>query len=248
MIIVKIGTESLENFETSEKVNRMVRDISTLIQEYKERILLVSSWAVWAGRKKRPDINDKKVLAQIGWTELMSGYDRKFWTHTISVGWLLLTHADITDYDARKKTLLDTVKRDWENNILPIANENDPIATEEMIALKRGADNDKNALLLAELFHASAIFIITSENGCYRDKDDSSTRIPMIQWTHITPSFIENVCWKPSKWGTGWMGSKLEVWRDGVKNWITTYICDWIHSWILDHYSGNHIGGTIIHP
>ena len=43
MIIVKIGTESLENFETSEKVNRMVRDISTLIQEYKERILLVSS-------------------------------------------------------------------------------------------------------------------------------------------------------------------------------------------------------------
>jgi glutamate 5-kinase len=53
------------------------------------------------------------------------------------VGGLLLTHADITDYDARKKTLIDTVKRDWENNILPIANENDPIATEEMIALKR---------------------------------------------------------------------------------------------------------------
>ena len=43
MIIVKIGTESLENFETSEKVNRMVRDISTLTQKYKERILLVSS-------------------------------------------------------------------------------------------------------------------------------------------------------------------------------------------------------------
>jgi glutamate 5-kinase len=43
MIIVKIGTESLENFETSEKVNRMVRDISALIQKYKERILLVSS-------------------------------------------------------------------------------------------------------------------------------------------------------------------------------------------------------------
>jgi glutamate 5-kinase len=43
MIIVKIGTESLENFETSEKVNRMVRDISVLIKEYKERVLLVSS-------------------------------------------------------------------------------------------------------------------------------------------------------------------------------------------------------------
>jgi glutamate 5-kinase len=43
MIIVKIGTESLENFETSEKVDRMVRDISVLIKEYKERVLLVSS-------------------------------------------------------------------------------------------------------------------------------------------------------------------------------------------------------------
>ena len=247
MIVVKIGTESLENFETSEKVNRMIRDIGLLIQKYKEEIILVSSWAVWAWRKKRPDIEDKKVLAQIGWTELMSGYDRKFATHGISVWWLLLTHADITDFKERKNTLIDTVKRDWNNNILPIANENDPIATEEMIALKRWADNDKNALLLAQLFQAKFMVIVTSENGCYQDKSDPNTRIERIFGTEITDTWIERICWKPTKWWTGGMASKLEVGREWIKHWIETIICDGIHSWLLDHYEGRHIGGTIVH-
>ena len=69
-------------------------------------------------------------------------------------------------------------------------NENDPISTEEMRQLERGADNDKNALLLARLFSAQMIIAITNTNGTYTDVNDANTRIQSIGHSLLVPEYI----------------------------------------------------------
>lgn len=76
---------------------------------------------------------------------------------------------------------------------LPIINENDTVSTEEMQALGRGADNDKNALLLARLIGAKSLYIITNTNGVYLDRDNPDSRIEEMESSRLTKSFIEKI-------------------------------------------------------
>lgn len=245
-LIVKIGSESLENFNTSQKIDALVRDIRLHFQS--TDILLVTSWAVQFGRevlwvKKAPDEN-KQVLAAVGWHHLMKAYSDRFDQVWIPVAWFLATHADIEDNIVRANTFKRTIEDAWRSGFLPIENENDPISTEEMQELQRGADNDRNALLLARLFQAKTIFIITSSNGVYRDAQDPDTRIPHLFWEEITPEFIASTCSIKSWIGTGGMASKLEIARLAGKDQIVTHISDGLHSRI----SNMRNGGTTIFP
>jgi glutamate 5-kinase len=192
-IIVKIGSESLKNFGTSEKVNSLVKDISRRIQD-KSRILLVSSGAVQFGREYSEQIENKQVLAAIGWPRLIQAYANKFIQKNIGVASFLVTHADIEDYQDRAKTFIETIQATWESGILPIVNENDPLSTEEMREVGRGADNDKNALLLARLFDASIIFLITNTNGVYSNPIDPNSRIQHILSSELTDTYIDTLC------------------------------------------------------
>ncbi len=160
--IVKIGTESLKHFETSQKVNTLVRDIAELIQTYKENVLLVTSGAVAFGRNNLPHIPDKHILATSGWTDLLSAYKKKFDDLGIHTGGILATHADIEDHEEKRKHLITLVNAMWQYQMLPIVNENDALSAEEMNQVVRGADNDKNALLLAKYFHAKNLIIISN--------------------------------------------------------------------------------------
>jgi len=76
---------------------------------------------------------------------------------------------------------------------LPIVNENDTISSEEMQALGRGADNDRNALLIAKLAKANVLYIITNTNGVYRDKDKPESRINTLSVDELTDGFIEKI-------------------------------------------------------
>ncbi len=112
-VIIKIGTESLANFETSEKVNKLVRDIVEIMKHTQYRVLLVSSGAVGFGRKIRPDIEDKHVLAGIGWNKLLEAYAKKFTELEVTVSGILATHADIEDYESSQNRLIETVNAHW---------------------------------------------------------------------------------------------------------------------------------------
>lgn len=184
--IIKIGTESLSGFETSEKVNTLVRDISHLMHTYQEKILLVTSGAVGFGRKLRPEITDKHILAAIGTAPLFSAYDNKFREHDIMTGTILATHADIEDFEKRRQQLQLTISGMWENNILPIVNENDAVSAEEMNEVPRGADNDQNALLLAKIFHAKNLMIISNTDGVLADRNNPNSTIPILYADEIT--------------------------------------------------------------
>jgi glutamate 5-kinase len=117
-----------------------------------------------------------------------------------------------------------------------------------MQALKRGADNDQNAFLIARLIGAKALYIITNTNGVYQELDNADSRITSISFKELTDGFIKKIAGGKSKNGTGGMQSKLEVAREAAKVGIETYIINGTDSRLLDHYRGNHYGGTIISP
>lgn len=246
-IVVKIGTESLEDFEYSYKVNKLIGDITQSIRDG-IRVILVSSGAVGFGRKtlwveKHPQ-EHKPSLAAIGWDVLMSSYRQKFSENSIHVAGFLVTHADIADKSDRRKMIQESIHACLDQGILPIINENDPLSIEEIDALGRGGDNDQNALLIAQCFQAQDLVLITNTNGVYENPNDISSRIAEIHSQDLSDDMITHLCAGKSNTGTGWMASKLMVGREAGKSDIRVHICNGIESWLSDRCSG----GTTIYP
>jgi glutamate 5-kinase len=238
-IVVKIWSESLADFVNSQKVKRLIMDIIFLMQEQSENILLVTSWAVSHGRILRPDINDKQVLAGIGNPFIYRLYDEKFQKNGIDIMQVLVTHGIINETTGFWKSLKKSVENSWNyGNIIPIINENDVITPEELEKLWIGADNDKNALLLAKLFNAKLLAIVTNTDWVL---DESKSRITSIASNKLTPEYISYICDQKSQWWTWWMVSKLnvarqawEIWKNW-EPWIPTYIFDGKNSTLLEY-------------
>lgn len=142
------------------------------------------------------------MLAAIGWHHLLSAYLERFKRYNIDIAGFLVTHADLEDDESRASTLVDTIKATWQAGILPIVNENDPISTEEMREVGRGADNDQNAFLLARIFDAHEIVIISNTDGAYRDHRDPNTRIDVLRSDQLNPGYISSLCEGKSGAGT----------------------------------------------
>jgi len=107
-IIVKVGTESLTHFHTSEKVANMVRDITRLIQK-KIRVILISSGAVGCGREIVGNKVSKQVLASIGQPILMGRYADMFQKHQVITAQVLPTHATLEDITDHREQFVRTV-------------------------------------------------------------------------------------------------------------------------------------------
>ena len=213
-IIVKIGTESLEDFENSEKVNKLISDITQSIRNG-VHVILVTSGSVGFGRKtlgveKHPQ-EHKPSLAAIGWDVLMSSYRQKFSQHQIHVAGFLVTHADIADKSERRAMIQESIRTCLDQGILPIVNENDPLSIEEIDALGRGGDNDQNALLIAQCFQAQDLVLITNTNGVYGNPSDPLSRMAGIHSQDLSDDMITQLCAGKSTTGTGGMASKLRV-------------------------------------
>lgn len=205
-IVVKIGTESLENFEVSTKVNQLINDITKAIRNG-VHVILVTSGAVGFGRKtlgvEKHTKEHKPSLAAIGWDVLMSAYRQKFSENGIHVAGFLVTHADIADRSERRAMIQESILACLDWSILPIINENDPLSIEEIDALGRGGDNDQNALLIAQCFQAQDLFLITNTNGVYENPNDASSRIAEISVKDLSDDRIAQLCSGKSTTGTG---------------------------------------------
>jgi glutamate 5-kinase len=244
-IIVKVGTESLAHFHTSEKVEKMIADIARLIQE-QIFVVLVSSGAVGCGREMLPQETNKQILASVGQPILMARYAEKFRQHGIVTAQILPTHATLEEIPSHRAQFTSTVKSIMHAWILPIINENDSLSTAEMRELGQWADNDKNALLIARILGATDIILLTNTNGVYRDKNDESTRIHTLKADTITDEWIHHVCWEKSTSWTGGMQSKLKIGKAFSESGVT-HICNGIHSGTYEHAQGSNIqGGTRI--
>ncbi|MGZ8444892.1 MAG: glutamate 5-kinase, partial [Candidatus Binatia bacterium] len=184
-VVVKIGSQILSSQDGIEegRLRGLVRQLAEL-QSGKRQVVVVSSGAVAAGMtqlgwKERPKtIPEKQALAAVGQIKLMALYERTFARFDKSVAQVLLTADDLANRQ-RYINAKHTFQMLLGSSIIPIVNENDTVAVEEM----KFGDNDHLSALVATLLEADLLVILSDVEGVY-DKDprvfDDAQLIPLI--------------------------------------------------------------------
>lgn len=214
-IVIKIGTSTLTyqngcvNIRRFESLCRVVSDIMNAGNS----VILVSSGAIGLGTgklnlKERPhDIAGKQAAAAVGQCELMYIYDREFAGHNRTVAQILLTAPDLQCEDRLGK-FKDTVERLISLGVLPIINENDTVATEEI----EFGDNDTLGALVAAAVKADLLVLLSDIDGLYSGdphKDKNAVLIPEVY--EITDEIISLSGGSGSMLGTGGMITKIRA-------------------------------------
>ncbi len=214
-IVVKVGTSTLA-YPTGcldiRHVEILVKTLSDLKNAGHE-IVLVSSGAIGMGvgrlaLKGRPeDMPTKQAAASVGQCELMYTYDRLFGEYNHVVGQILLTGSDFS-HAARKENFENTILRLIELGAIPVVNENDTIATDEISV----GDNDTLAAMVACSVRADLLVLLSDIDGLYTKdphKNPDAKLIPLIR--ELTPQIRELAEGKGSGLGTGGMITKLNA-------------------------------------
>ncbi len=249
-IVIKIGTSVLaKSFELDEKkdspLKSLVEEICILHSQGWE-ILLVTSGAIGMGMKlvgqmDRPeDIRKKQALAAIGQVRLMRMYEDLFKAGQTKVAQVLLTRGDFDDRQ-RYLNARNTLCTLLELKVVPIINENDTVAIEEI----RFGDNDQLSSLVAAKMDADLLVLLSDVEGLYRSDTKNSkevihtvTEISEIK-KHVRPS--------KSALGTGGMASKLEAAKVATSSGVTTIIASAFTQGVLrDILSGEEVGTKFI--
>lgn len=214
-IVIKVGTSTLAH-STGRLNIRLVEELVKVISDVKNsghEVILVSSGAIGMGvgklsLKSRPeDIATKQAAAAVGQCELMYVYDRLFSDYNHVVAQILLTSTDVED-EKRKKNFESTLSRLLELGALPIINENDTVATEE-IAL---GDNDTLSAVVSVCAEADLLIILSDIDGLFTadpHKDKSARLIPIVE--KIDENIIAVAGGKGTALGTGGMATKLNA-------------------------------------
>jgi glutamate 5-kinase len=216
-IVIKVGTNVLR--AGTERIHRpwlidLARQIAQLNAENHEPIL-VSSGAIFTGRKllgpdqptQRKDIPYKQMLAAVGQGHLLTLYQQIFEMYNLIVAQALLTRADLanrTRYLNARNTLLLLLQR----KIIPIVNENDVVAVDEI----KFGDNDKLSALVANLVDADLLVILTDQLGLFTADPRRDAKAELIQQVLTIDDTIRAIAGGSSGTvGTGGMTTKIEA-------------------------------------
>ncbi|HEX7715251.1 MAG TPA: glutamate 5-kinase [Bacillota bacterium] len=216
-VVVKVGTSTLTHHSGKLNLNRMEQLVRQLVdlQNQDKEVVIVTSGAVGAGMgrlgitQKPASIMEHQALAAIGQGLLMQVYEKLFAEYGQTVAQVLLTRSDVSDrkrYLNARNTLLTLLKY----RVIPIINENDTVATEE---LKFG-QNDCLSALVAGLIEADLLVLLSDIDGLYTadpKTDPNATLIPLV--TEIGPEILAMAGGAGSKLGTGGMITKMEAAR-----------------------------------
>ena len=170
-IVIKIGSSSLTHVETGHlnlrKIEQLVRVLCELRNEGKD-VVLVSSGAIAAGRmaagnRPRPtEVSEKQALAAIGQASLMMTYQRIFGEYGSLAAQILLTKNTLFIPESYKNAR-NTFDELFKLGAIPIVNENDTIATHEIVF----GDNDRLSAFVASLIHADLLILLSDIDGMY---------------------------------------------------------------------------------
>ena len=223
-LVIKLGTGVLSTPAGKSLDQQQFLRLSAEIAELQKsghECIMVSSAAIAAGvrvlkLKKRPDdLPGKQACAAAGQPELMRLYTTSFKKHDLNVAQLLLTHGDI-DSLMHRENARNTLDRLIEHGVIPIINENDSVAVEEL----RFGDNDRLSSEVATLIQADRLIILTSTDGLM---DHEGERVPRVRSIADAFRFV-----RPDKGleSTGGMKTKLEAVRKALSAGITCHILD----------------------
>ncbi|MCM1007226.1 MAG: glutamate 5-kinase [Ruminococcus flavefaciens] len=229
-IVIKLGTSTLAH-KTGKlnirRMNNLVRVISDLHNSGKE-IIMVSSGAVGLGAGKlglaeRPrETRFKQAVAAIGQCELMHVYDDMFAKYSVTVAQILLTKTIINNPN-HCENFKNTVESLVEMGVIPIVNENDTIAIDEL-ELEIG-ENDSLSALVASLSGADLLLILSDIDGLYDDDPRSNPDAkPITVVEEITPEIESVAGGAGTNLGTGGMSTKINAAKIAVEAGIDMVI------------------------
>ncbi|HLF79201.1 MAG TPA: glutamate 5-kinase [Dehalococcoidia bacterium] len=250
-VIAKIGTNVLTSGGDTLDLNhiRTLVDQAAGLQAEGVEVIIVSSGAVAAGRAKlaitrtRRDIPFRQVLAAVGQSQLMQAYDQLFSAHGIAVAQTLLTRRDLSDrlsYLNARNTLLALLHY----RVLPIVNENDAVAVEEL-AESRIGENDTLAALTANLVDADLLVLLTTREGLFTADpryDPSATLVTRVERIDAT---VESYAGGSEGGGSGGMVTKLRAARLATAGGTDVVIASGLEKDVLPRLVAGEAIGTL---
>ena len=227
-LVVKVGTSTLTYDTGKTNIRRMHKLVSVLsdIVNSGIEVALVTSGAIGVGvgklgLKERPsDISGRQAAATVGQCELMFMYDKLFGEYGHTVGQLLITKSDV-DSEERRKNLVNTFEKLFDYGAVPIVNENDSVAVDEIVY----GDNDSLSAIVAKLVNADALIILTDIDGLYDDNPNENEDAKLIsQVDEITDELIAGAGGHGSRFSTGGMVTKLHAAQIAMDAGIDTIV------------------------
>ncbi|MDI6710240.1 MAG: glutamate 5-kinase [Bacillota bacterium] len=251
-IVIKIGSSSLA-YATGKLnlggIDLLVRQIADLHNEGRQ-VLLVTSGAIGAGAGKlglgrRPrSIPEKQAAAAVGQGLLMHVYEKFFAEYGVTVGQVLVAREDFAD---RKRfiNMRNTLCALLRFGVLPVINENDTVAVDE---IKMG-DNDYLSALVAGLVNADVLLLLSDVDGLYTGdpgRDPAARLIPSVR--EITPEVEALGGGSGSDLGTGGMATKLAAARMAMQSGVITVIARAHAREVIRRVLGGEEVGTVFWP
>lgn len=218
-IVVKIGTSSL--MHSNGKLNLQAIDqlsytLTGLVNEGKQ-VILVSSGAIGAGMGQlglttRPEeIPKQQALAAIGQSELMTVYQQRFSTYGQKISQVLLTH-DVLDYPQSREYVHNTIEQLLNWGIIPVVNENDTVAVDELDHRTTFGDNDQLSAIVAVRSHADLLIMLSDIDGFYTGNPHQDPNAQLIKELHqVTDDSLNRAGGAGTVFGTGGMATKLKA-------------------------------------
>ena len=226
-IVVKVGTHAIaakSGRPDYPALRRLVSQLSALRRDGND-VYFVSSGAVAAGvealgLKARPsDVNDVQMCAAVGQARFIGEYETLFGAEGVKIGQVLLTHFD---FENRRRS--QNVKKSLEHlaraGIVPIINENDVVADEELKGQTFG-DNDWLSFLIAKLVKADVLVLLTTVDGLL---DADGRRIRQVDSFRRVAKLVRTG--EKGNLSKGGMASKLKAVKAAVTAGIDTYIAN----------------------
>ncbi|MGE4170007.1 MAG: glutamate 5-kinase [Candidatus Margulisiibacteriota bacterium] len=250
LTIVKIGTNLLTTNEGRLDLNNLRGLIDQIAALHKagHRFIVVTSGAITCGSERMhicaTSIPQKQAAAAVGQGLLMREYIEFFGRHGLEVGQILLTK-DVLSHPIAKENALNTINTLLMCNVIPIINENDSVATDE-IGAKFG-DNDELSSLVAKLIQAGRLLLLTDIDGVFSSNpklDAKATLLPELKIGPNTLKLAEDVSNGRSRGG---MTSKLKSAKDATDAGIEVYIANGRNATVIaDIFAGKPTGTRIL--
>ncbi len=249
-IVIKIGSRVLvqrSGRPDTRRMRELVRQVATLHAAGHE-VIVVSSGAIGAGMealgmKRRPTtVPDLQMAAAVGQSRLMATYDELFDRHGIKIGQILLTHDDL-NHRLRHLNARNTMINLLAHRIVPIVNENDVIAVDEI----KFGDNDLLASLVAIMMEAHALFLLTTVDGFRLPHGEGRTRRASVL-AGVDAKTLSHAVGKGSELSTGGMASKLQSAGMALSTGIPVVIANGRKDDIIMDIVGGKDTGTFIVP
>jgi len=250
-IVIKIGS-SLISEDKSQSVKKIL-DWSKQIAKIKNQgkdVVIVTSGAISQGQnllsiKNKPkDLDSLQALAAVGQQQLMGIYQKSFEKSNILTAQVLLTHHDMVDKESYRNAKA-TMEKILKLGVIPIVNENDVVATEEI----RLGDNDTLAAMVCNLIKADLMIILTDQDGLFDKDPKSNNDVKLIKQCYIKDISISNIKFNSkSKFGTGGFKTKLNSVKIASTSGTTSIIASGYVDKIINKIMDGSEVGTIFFP